>query len=250
MSHGESEAACALAMPVEVGEWLAELCDGQPPAATLVVHALAALMTEGAALGAPVLVPVADDQPTALPTALDWCYQRCLEDCAAMRGRAAYDPGLAGASRRLQEQADAFRIRKEVLKARYIAAQVEVAIAAAEADEVQQSQDVGMVQARLAELTTEIEQVLDRHSWPANLMELRPGAPDNDAIRILFAFEPVGTALLLVVLEGQEAIGEHFGEALELAVDTLCKIRAGQAPEAAARTYDNSQSFLSEYDRR
>ena len=167
-----------------------------------------------------------------------------------MRARAAYDAGLAEASRRLQEQAEAFRIRKEVLKASYIAAQVEAAITAAMADEDQQDQDDGVVQARLAELTAVIEQELGRHPWPADLMELRPGAPGNDTIRILFAFEPAGTALLLAVLEGQEAIGEHLGEALELAADTLCEVRAGRAPEAAARTYGNSQSFLSECDRR
>ncbi|HET7017017.1 MAG TPA: hypothetical protein VFI65_24045 [Streptosporangiaceae bacterium] len=250
MSHDENEAVCALAMSVEVSEWLAELRDGQPPVATLVVHALAALMTEGTSLGPPLLVPVAEDPPTMLPSALDWCYQQFLEECAAMRGRAAYDPGLAEASRRLQEQADAFRIRKEVLKASYLTAHLEAAIAAAEVDGGQQDQDAGTVQARLAELTTEIEQELGRHSWPADLMELRPGAPENGAIRILFAFEPAGTALLLAVLEGQETIAEHFGQALGLAADTLCEVRAGQAPEATARTYDDSQSFFAEYDRR
>lgn len=96
-----------------------------------------------------------------------------------MRARAAHDPRLAEVKRRLQEQADAFRVRKEVLKARYIAAQVEAAIAAAEPDGDQQALDVGVAQARLAKLTTEIEQELGRHSWPDDLMELRPGAPDT-----------------------------------------------------------------------
>ena len=77
-------------------------------------------------------------------------------------------------------------------------------------------------------------------------MELRPGAPADSGIRILFAVEPPGTALLIAVLEGDDAIRDHYREAVLLASEALKEARAGQAPEAAAHTFGDAQSFLKE----
>ena len=75
-------------------------------------------------------------------------------------------------------------------------------------------------------------------------MALRPGARDRDDICILFAVEPPGTALLIAVLEGLEAVAERYGEAVLASADMLRRVRAGQVPEAAAHAYDDTQSFL------
>ena len=47
-------------------------------------------------------------------------------------------------------------------------------------------------------------------------MELRPGAPADSDIRILFAVEPPGTALLIAVLEGRDAVQDHYREAVRI----------------------------------
>jgi hypothetical protein len=89
-----------------------------------------------------------------------------------------------------------------------------------------------------------MERELGQESWPEGLMELRPG---DTGIRILFAVEPPGTALLIAVLEGLEAVEDQYPEAILLSADTLRRVRAGQAPEAAAHGYDHPQSFLEEF---
>jgi Helix-turn-helix domain len=78
-------------------------------------------------------------------------------------------------------------------------------------------------------------------------MELRPGAPGHSDIRILFAVEPPGTALLIAVLEGRDAVEKRRGEAVELSAEALRRVRAGQAPEAAAQAFDDVPSFLDEF---
>jgi DNA-binding XRE family transcriptional regulator len=83
--------------------------------------------------------------------------------------------------------------------------------------------------------------------WPEGLLELRPGAPGDSGIRILFAVEPPGAALLIAVLEGREAVQDHHREAVVLSADVLRQARVGQAPEAAARAYDDTRSFLEEF---
>jgi DNA-binding XRE family transcriptional regulator len=49
------------------------------------------------------------------------------------------------------------------------------------------------------------------------------------------------------VLEGREAVQDHHREAVVLSADVLRQARAGQAPEAAARAYDDTRSFLEEF---
>jgi hypothetical protein len=77
-------------------------------------------------------------------------------------------------------------------------------------------------------------------------MELRPGAPGDSGIRILFAIEPPGTALLIAVLEGHDAVRDHYREAVTLAAGVLQRVRAGQALEATAHAFGDAQSFLDE----
>jgi phage shock protein A len=164
---------------------------------------------------------------------------------------------LVTINQQLQARVDAFRIRKEVLKATYAAAQgtlrVHEAIAASglagdDADEQQEDtgEMINPAQVALADVTAQMEQELGQEGWPEGLMELRPGAPVHSDIRILFAVEPPATALLIAVLEGPEVVESQFPEAVMASADMLRRVRAGQAPEATTQGYDNSRSFLEE----
>jgi phage shock protein A len=160
---------------------------------------------------------------------------------------------LGEAARRLRARTDAFRSRKEVLKASYVAAESRLKVHETIAamfltgdDRDQREEDareaISAAEA-LANATAQMERELGQESWPEGLMELRPGAPVRSDIRILFAVEPPRTVLAIAVLE--EA--DQFSEALLASADMLRRIRAGQAPEATAHAYDNTRSFLTEF---
>ena len=102
-------------------------------------------------------------------------------------------------------------------------------------------------EARLAEVTAQMERELGQQPRPDGLMELWPGAPWHEDIRILFAVEPAGTALPIAVLEGPEAVMEQYPEAVMASADVLRRVRAGEAPEAAAHVYKEIRSFLEEF---
>jgi len=115
----------------------------------------------------------------------------------------------------------------------------------------EQQEDTGdtinPAQAALADVTAQMERESGQESWPEGLMELRPGAPVHNDIRILFAVEPPAAALLIAVLEGAEVAESRFPEAVMASADMLRRVRAGQAPEATTHGYENSRSFLEEF---
>jgi len=255
-----------LQMSAEIYEWLADLRDDDPPAAELAARALAALADGGDSLGPPVVTAAL--LPDELARALDRHYQARLESLTALRRREAdaatlrkdlerqlaepesrHPAGLRArhgqvmetlvdvkeASRHAQGEVDALRTRKEVLKARLRAAQVEQLI------------DPAGGAGSLDEISSRIGQELGPEQLAGTLMELRPGAPDDSGVLILFGVEPPGTALLIAALEGDEAIRDHYDEAVRLASEALRETRAGQAPETAARTFDDAQSLLQEF---
>jgi len=166
---------------------------------------------------------------------------------------------LGEATQRLQARAEAFRAREEVLKASYLAAHASLlarktttASGLTGDDGDRQHEDsskaVSTAEARLLrDVTAQMERELGQEAWPEALMELRLDAPDDTGIRILFAIEPPGTALLIAVPEGLEAIQDQYLEAILLSADMLRRVRAGQAPDAAARGYDDMRSFLEEF---
>ncbi len=78
-----------LRMSGEIHDWLADLHETDPAAALQVGQALAALMSEGASLGPPLAVPVAETWPEDLPAALDAAYQHRLDGLKAVRKRVA-----------------------------------------------------------------------------------------------------------------------------------------------------------------
>jgi hypothetical protein len=161
-------------------------------------------------------------------------------------------------TQRLQARVEAFRTRKETLKASHAAErgslQAREAMAAlglADDDRDQNpeasSEAAAAAEARLADVTAQMERELGQEARPEGLMELWPGAPWHSDIRILFAVEPPGAALLIAVLEGPEAVEEQYPEAVMASADLLRRVRAGQEPEAAAHAYDDPRSFLEEF---
>jgi hypothetical protein len=194
-----------LEMSAEIYDWLAELRDSDPPAAIMAVRALAALADGGDRLGPPLVTAVAAvrPRPDELPPALDQHYQDQLESLTLMRRRVAQaatlrkdlerqlaelepppDPaGLRGRlaaaieeeklltaeSQREQMQVDAFRTRKEVLKAVYTAAEAEHLIEQAQGigDDAVRPDDPGGAAAWLDEII----------GPGANRMSIRADAP-------------------------------------------------------------------------
>jgi len=302
-----------LRMSDEIHDWLAGLHQSDPPAAMLAGQALAALMSEGAALGPPLVVPVAATWPEDLVAALDDSYQHRLDRLQVLRRRVAEAAWLAkdlteqvdelesaqarltdrhrralaegrredaeqagrqlAAARRditqarqlvpwitetegwlrtrLQRQqarTDAFRTRKELLKATYTAARAELQVNEEMADSDRADPEAtAQALARLRDATAQIERELGRQPLPEGLLELRPGAPGDGEIRIVFAVEPAGTALLIAVLEGREVARDQYREAVLLSADVLLEVRAGDAPEASARGYDDIASLVQEF---
>ncbi|HYK33650.1 MAG TPA: hypothetical protein VEV63_16890 [Streptosporangiaceae bacterium] len=253
-------AGYALAMSDEVHDWLADLRDGDPLIAGYVIQALTALMKQGASLADPLVSSTEDAWPSALADELDRHYRQMLEDLQPVRRLVVESDDAATRERliRLNARADAFRARKEVLKARYVAAHstlmihqsIDVAGLAGDDAEPQGDGDAeagsGM-EAHLRDAVAKMERELGQQGWPSGLMELRPGAPGDIGVRVLFAVEPRGTALLLSAIEGSEAVKDHYGQAIVLSADILRRVRAGQEPEASARGYPDARSFLDEF---
>jgi len=103
--------------------------------------------------------------------------------------------------------------------------------------------------ARLRDITGQVERETGQQA-PAEaegLHDLRPGAPGDSDIRILFAVEPPGTALLIAVLEGRDAVREHYRDAVALSAEVLQRVRAGQDPEAVTHAFGDPRSFLDEF---
>ncbi len=283
-----------LQMSAEIRDWLADLRDSDPDAALLAGQALAALAEEGEGLGPPLVCPADRPGPEDLQGALDRRYQAWLESLTGMRRRVAdavtlrrdieqqiaevqsqaagqadqlaelrrllagvtgAEERLTAASQREQARTDAFRTRKEVLKAAYTAARAEYLIEEAAGqhtgDEGAGPAELSALTAgasgRLRDVTAEIERELGRQTPAGDLLDLRPGAPGDSGIRILFAVEPPGTALLIAVLEGQDAVRDDYPEAVWLSAEVLQRVRAGQAPEAVAHAFAGTRSFLEEF---
>jgi hypothetical protein len=122
------------------------------------------------------------------------------------------------ASQRLQAKVDAFRTRKEAVKAVYTAAQ-----AAAEAAWVEAVIDDASAHTDSAGPAAD-DPVNPASPGPARpslrLSELRPGAPDSSGTRILFTVEPPGTAVLLAAGMESDWLRAWYTEAI-----ANCRIR-------------------------
>jgi len=265
-----------LRMSDEIRDWLDDLSDNEPAAARQVGAALSALISEGSSLAAPLVIALQSPPPPA-PAGerekLDESRQDLVEQMQTGRGRHAEEAALIKDSE--QRVAELEARQAQLSDQRWRALQEGKPEAAAQAVD-----ELAKVQGQLAELRrppprateadggaadedaqtpdddpaagleeriAQIERELRPPISAEGLMELRPGAPGHSDIRMLFAAEPPGTALLIAVLEGSDAVEKQHGEAVELSAEVLRRARAGQAPEAAAQAFDDVPSFLDEF---
>jgi len=265
-----------LRMSDEIRDWLDDLRDSEPVAARQVGAALTALISEGSSLAAPLVIALESPpppSPVGEPEKLDESRRGRLEQMQTGRGHHAEAAALI---KNIEQQAAELEARQAQLgEQRWQALQEGRPEAAAQvvdelaevqgqlaqlrrppslaaeaergaADQGAQTPDHDPA-AGLEERIAQIERELRPQVSAEGLMELRPGAPAHSDIRILFAVEPPGTALLIAVLEGRDAVEERRAEAVELSAEMLRRARAGQAPEAAAQAFDDVPSFLDEF---
>jgi hypothetical protein len=264
-----------LRMSDEIRDWLDDLRDSEPVAARQVGAALTALISEGSSLAAPLVSALGSPPPhtsAGEPEALDESRQDRPERMQTVPGHHADAALIKDVERQVAElearQAQLGDQRWQALQEGRPEAAAQAVdelakvqgqlaelrrpppgVAEAEpgaADEDAQTADDDRA-AGLEERIAEIERELRPPTSAAGLMELRPGVPGHGDIRILFAVEPPGTALLIAVLEGRDAVEESRDEAVELSAEVLRRARAGQAPEAAAQAFDDVPSFLDEF---
>jgi uncharacterized protein len=171
---------------------------------------------------------------------------------ALLPGLVKAERRLAEANRRMQAAADMFLVRKETLTAAYTAveAQRRVAGLLAGSDSGEEGlPDPAENAARLAEIEAQMEELLADETGPPRLLELRPGesgAPGSD-VSLIFAIEPPGTALLISVVHGDDALRYEWQEAAEVAAEVLRRVRAGQDPGASAVRFSGAAAFAAAY---
>jgi len=216
---------CHLHFAADVERWLLALEADRPQIARQVNDALDRLKAVGEQIGPPLVVPV-DYHPghRGVALELDRSYQRRLQaltrvrrevsEVAALRkclearlddalpddqrerlrggydGIAAQEEKLTQVSRRMDQDLQAYRARKETLKASLVAALVDELTMLADADDVTGA------------------------TAPAPptgpLMELRPGAPEHIVARLLFTVEPGQTALLIAAATERDVLSAWY----------------------------------------
>ena len=134
----------------------------------------------------------------------------------------AEEERLTVASQRLQAKVDAFRIRKEAIKAAHAAAQAAAEAAWAEAviDDADADADADAEGAGSAADDVVNAGAPDPARPSLPLSELRPGAPESADTRILFTIELPGTAVLLAAGMEDDWLRAWYTEAI-----ANCRIR-------------------------
>src|SRR5258706_476464 len=242
-------------MSGKIGDCLASLNASDPQEAMVVGQALVALADAGPDLGPPIVVAL-DSKPHASEPAeaLDYSHQKRLERQQAIRwaladatdlgaqicgqiadleesqsmadaeelrrllpGLDRAEQRLTAASQQMQADLDAFRVRKETMKAKHTAAVAEKTIAEyfahaaaryGDEDLARDASTIAEAAERIKNVTVEIERELGRQASARGLLELRPGPPGAPAedISIIFAVEPPGTALLISAIAQTDAM--------------------------------------------
>jgi DNA-binding XRE family transcriptional regulator len=183
---------------------------------------------------------------------------------------------LTAASQRLQAKVDAFRTHKETIKATYTADQawqtVREAFAGIDEDasdldvanaEAGSSSGGGGGSAAADELLQEIRDVTpvspgrsgptdqDDVLPPPGMTELRPGAPDNVRVGLLFVLEPQDTVVLVAWVEDPGGSPAEYQDVMRIAMARLAiahpaRPNAAEDSAAAFISYD-AESFLDEF---
>ncbi len=195
---------------------------------------------------------------------------RIQEQLAGLREQllilAGEEEKLTTASQRLQARVEAFRVRKETLKATYTAAEASqsvreaFALAGTDADDPEAMQadapaGFASATATASEIRQEIRDLTppfpaspgpdeDGIHPPPGLMELRPGAPDDVRAGLVFAVEPPDTAVLVAWADDPGGPPGSYRDVIELAAGRLPP--AGMSPPADFISY-NAESLLDEF---
>jgi DNA-binding XRE family transcriptional regulator len=145
---------------------------------------------------------------------------------------------LTAASQRLQAKVEAFRVRKETLKATYTAAEASLSVREAFA----------LTGTEIRDLTPPfpVGPGPDESGIhpPPGLMELRPGAPGHVRAGLLFAVEPPDTAVLVAWVDDPGSPPDRYRDVIELAAGRL---PPASAPSSADFISYNAESLLDEF---
>jgi len=180
-------------------------------------------------------------------------------------------PGaLTAASQRLKAKVDAFRTRKETLKARYTADEASRSVREAFAALGEDASDLDLPEPEPEHPTgaepPDVSEILDAiadltgtpgdGTWPADrglipagMMELRPGAPDDVEVGLLFVAEPADTAVMVAWVADPGGTSAEYHELIPVAADRLAAARSAPPASASAAefvAYD-TESFLDEF---
>jgi len=241
-----------LRMSDEIRDWLDDLRDSEPVAARQVGAALTALISEGASLAAPLVIalesppaPAPAGGPEAAALVRDIGRQVAeLEARQAQLGDQRWQALQEGRPEAAAQAVDELaKVQDQLAELRRVPPRATGTERGAAGDAQTPDDTAAGLEERIAQIERELRTPISAEG----VMELRPGAPGHTDIRILFAVEPPGTALLIAVLDGRDAVEERRGEAVELSAEVLRRARAGQAPEAAAQAFDDVSSFLDEF---
>jgi phage shock protein A/DNA-binding XRE family transcriptional regulator len=180
---------------------------------------------------------------------------------------------LTAASQRLQRKVEAFRIRKETIKATYTAAEASQSVREAmaglgEISDLDEAPREGASSVAVGEadagdeLLGEIrEHVPDSQAGdesedhegippPPGMMELRQGAPDGTRVGLLFVVEPGDTALVVAYVEDPGSFEDGYRAAIRIAAGRLLAATDGRPTDELAvdafTSYD-AESFLDEF---
>jgi NAD(P)-dependent dehydrogenase (short-subunit alcohol dehydrogenase family)/phage shock protein A/DNA-binding XRE family transcriptional regulator len=189
---------------------------------------------------------------------------------------------LTAASQRLQAKVDAFRVRKETLKAGYTAALASRVVAEAfagideDASDLEAGSAAECATTLLASATTPGDETLqqaedlvrgfpggsgstDQGDVPAQegvtpppgCRELRPGAPGNARVGLLFVIDRPDTVVLVERVRDPGGPAANYREATQVAAARLALARqsraAGQEAPAAAFISCDAESFIDEF---
>jgi phage shock protein A/DNA-binding XRE family transcriptional regulator len=181
---------------------------------------------------------------------------------------------LTTASQRLQGKVEAFRVRKETLKATYTAAEASRSVREVMAGlgeeagdpEVAAAEYTSSVTVRVTAQGDELLREIRDHALgaqaaaepedhegvppPPGMMELRPGAPDDIRFGLLFVVEPGDAALVVACVEDPGNSEDGYRAAIRVAIERLPGATDGSAadePAADAFTSYDADSFLDEF---
>ena len=207
-----------LRMSDEIHDWLADLHETDPGPALQVGQALAALMSEGATLGPPLVVPVAETWPEDLPAALDAAYQHRLDGLKAVRKRVADASWLV---KDIQDQIDEL----ESARAR-LAGRQRAALAADRTDEAEQAGRQGSAAERdIIRARELLPWITETEAWLRTRLQRMNRRTDEFRVRNEVLKATYVTARAEVQLAEEIPAATDLGATAEAGIDAAGRLR-------------------------